>query len=41
MPDLGDDEYVIEDVFYCPWMAWHPEDKKDCYDVFLSARDRR
>lgn len=41
MPDLGPDEYVIENVFYCPWTAWYPEDEQDCYHTFLSARDRK
>lgn len=40
MPELGRDEYVIDDVFYCPWSAWYPDDDKHCYHTFLSARDR-
>lgn len=41
MPELGRDDYVLDNVFYCPWSEWYPDGDEGCYDHFLSARDRQ
>lgn len=41
MPELGGDEYVLDNVFYCPWPEWYPDGDEGCYQNFLSARDRQ
>ncbi|KAG6365355.1 hypothetical protein INS49_006965 [Diaporthe citri] len=41
MPQLGRDEYVVGNVFYCPGSEWYPDDDKGCDNGFPSARDRK